>query len=77
MIKTLNIVNGDACIDMMKKAQIVGDFLPWRDFLHEGSVPVNLPLEELSLARAKFISDYGLGKFDDIKKDFLQALESL
>ncbi|HIP52243.1 MAG TPA: DUF1835 domain-containing protein [Campylobacterales bacterium] len=70
MIKTLNIVNGDACIDMMKEAQIIGDFLPWQDFLHEGPVPVNLSLKELSLVRAKFISDYGFGKFDDIKKDF-------
>jgi len=70
MIKTLNIVNGDACIEMMKEAQIVGDFLPWRDFLHEGSVPVNLTLEELSLVRANFIANYGFGKFDDRKKDF-------
>ena len=70
MIKTLNIVNGDACIDIMRKAKIEGDFLPWQDFLHEGSVPANLTLEELSLVRAKFISDYGLGTFDDIKKDF-------
>ena len=70
MIKTLNIVNGDACIEMMRNAQIVGDFLAWQDFLHEGPVPANLTLEELSKVRANFIADYSLAKVDDIKKDF-------
>ena len=77
MIKTLNIVNGDACIDMMKEAQIVGDFLPWRDFLHEGSVPQNLTLEELSSVRANFIADYGFGSLDEIKKDFVMRDKKL
>lgn len=70
MTKTLNIINGNACINMMKEAQIRGDFLAWQDFLHEGPVPFDLTLEELSLVRARFISDYGLGKFKNIKKDF-------
>ena len=70
MIETLNIVNGDACIHIMKKAHIKGDFLPWRDFLHEGAVPANLSLEALSKIRAKFISNYGLGSLEKIKKDF-------
>jgi hypothetical protein len=54
----------------MKEAQIEGDFLPWRDFLHEGPVPANLTLEELSLVRANFIAGYGFGSLDDVKKDF-------
>lgn len=70
MIKTLNIINGDACIKMMKAAKIVGDFLPWRDFLHEGPVPANLSLEELSKVRAKFIADCKFGKLKEIEKDF-------
>jgi hypothetical protein len=70
MTKTLNIVNGDACIDIMKEAQIISDFLPWRDFLHEGTVPANLSLEELSKVRVKFISDYGFGQRKEIQKDF-------
>jgi len=77
MIKTLNIVNGDACIDMMKKAQIAGDFLPWQDFLHEGPVPANLPLEALSIVRAKFIADDGLGELSAIQKDFESRDEKL
>ena len=70
MTKTLNIVNGDTCINIMKEAQIEGDFLAWKDFLHEGPVPANLTLKELSQIRANFISDYGLGDFDSITKDF-------
>ena len=70
MKKTLNIINGDACINIMKKANIEGDFLPWRDFLHEGSVPAGLTLEELSIIRAKFISEYGLGEFSEIYASF-------
>jgi hypothetical protein len=72
MIKTLNIVNGDACINIMKKAGIKGDFLPWRDFLHEGSVPANLSLKKLSKVRAKFIADFGMGDFTTIHKEFLE-----
>ena len=70
MNKTLNIINGDACINIMKEAYIEGDFLPWKDFLHEGSVPKGLTLEELSIIRANFISEYGLGEFSEIYKNF-------
>jgi len=61
----------------MKKAQITGDFLPWQDFLHEGPVPANLPLIELSVVRAKFIADYGFGELNAIQKDFESRDEKL
>ncbi|CAA6802784.1 MAG: Unknown protein [uncultured Sulfurovum sp.] len=77
MIKKLNIVNGDTGIDIIKKAEIAGDFLPWRDFLHEGPVPAGLSLEVLSKIRAKFISDYGLGDFKTIKKEFRERNQKL
>ena len=77
MIKTLNIVNGDTCIKIMKEAEIVGDFLPWQDFLHEGFVSDKLTLESLSLKRAEFISSYGLGQLKDIEKDFKKRDEKL
>jgi len=70
MNNTLNIVNGDACINMMKEAGIVGDFLPWRDFLHEGPVPSHKTLIEVSKVRAKFISEYGFGAYETLLKDF-------
>lgn len=77
MIKRLNIVNGDACISMMKKAEIEGDFLPWGDFLHEGPVFNYLSLEKLSKLRAQFISNYGLGDFNEIYKEFEQRDKKL
>lgn len=77
MIKVLNIVNGDACIDIMKEADIQGDFLAWRDFLHEGPVPTNTSLEELSKIRSKFISDFGFGTFQKIHLNFLQRNNKL
>lgn len=77
MIKTLNIVNGDACIDMMKKAGIKGDFLPWRDFLHEGPVLAHLSLEKLSKLRAQFIANYGFGQFDEIYEEFKERDKKL
>ena len=70
MKRILNIINGNACINIMKKANIKGDFLPWLDFLHEGNVPAGLTLEELSLIRAKFISEYKVGEFSEIYKRF-------
>ena len=70
MNETLNIVNGDACINIMKKAGIEGAFLSWHDFLHEGPVPKNLSLEELSLIRVAFISDFIQGNRKEIRKAF-------
>lgn len=57
MVKVLNIVNGDIAIKIIKNADIQGDFLPWSDFLHEGSVPYCSSLEELSEIRINFIEE--------------------
>ncbi|CAA6819295.1 MAG: Unknown protein [uncultured Sulfurovum sp.] len=77
MSKVLNIINGDACINMLKEANMQGDFLAWKDFLHEGPVPTHLSLTELSKVRARFIADFGLGTFDEIYLDFLQRNKTL
>jgi len=69
-METLNIVNGNACIGIMKEAGIEGDFLPWNDFLHEGPVPKELSLDELSHIRAKFISNFKVGSFREIYREF-------
>jgi len=69
-MQVLNITNGDIVIDIMKKANIIGDFLPWSDFLHEGPVPQNFTLPQLSKIRAHFIHEKGLGDFSDIHLDF-------
>ena len=70
MVKILNIVNGDAVIQIMKTANIDGDFLPWRDFLHDGPVPQNFSLDKLSKIRAHFIYEQGFGKLDELNQSF-------
>jgi hypothetical protein len=64
----------------MQKAGIAGDFLPWRDVLHDGPVPDGLCLPQLSEVRAQFISDRGWGKAERIKQSFIErdrTLESI
>ncbi len=77
MKRVLNIINGDGCIKIMREANIEGEFLPWRDFLHEGSVPAGLNLDELSIIRAKFISEYRVGEFNEIYKNFKERNSKL
>ena len=72
MSKTLHITNGDSAVEVMKQANIEGDFLPWRDVLHEGPVPKDLSLSELSALRAKFISDVGWGTFEKVSASFIE-----
>ena len=77
MEKILNIVNGDACIDIMKEAGIKGEFLPWRDFLHEGPVPEGFTLQQLSKIRANFIINLGFGEFKQVHQDFQERDKKL
>jgi len=77
MEKILNITNGDCAVEIMKKANIPGELLPWHDVLHDGPVPADLSLEELSKVRAKFIVERGWGTPEEIEKDFLQRDNTL
>ena len=72
MQKVLHITNGDNTVDVMIKANISGDFLPWRDVLHDGPVPNDLALESLSNIRAQFIIDRGWGAATDVRQSFAQ-----
>jgi hypothetical protein len=53
----LHITNGDIAADLLRRSQLSGDILPWRDALHDGPVPAGLSLEELSRLRASFIDE--------------------
>jgi hypothetical protein len=58
----LNLTNGDSAVQIMQDAGLPGIFLPWRDVLHEGPVPTDLSLDDLSAVRARFIGhDRGWG----------------
>jgi len=68
----LNITNGDCAVEIMEKANIPGEFLPWRDVLHDGPVPACHSLEELSEVRAKFIIDRGWGTPQNVERHFIE-----
>jgi hypothetical protein len=68
----LHITNGDSAAGVMREAGIAGEILPWRDVLHEGPVPANLPLEELSQVRAEFIAECGWAAHDTVIAQFRQ-----
>ncbi len=72
MDNILNITNGDCAVEIMRKANIPGVFLPWRDVLHDGPVPDHVSLEALSRVRAEFISSRGWGDLEDIDKEFIE-----
>ncbi len=72
MQNILNITNGDCALAIMQQAELPGRYLPWRDILHDGPVPADLSLTELSQVRAQFIIDCGWGKPDAIRQSFLE-----
>lgn len=72
MRNVLNITNGDCAVEIMKKANISGVFLPWRDVLHEGPVPDDLSLDELSKVRAQFIIERSWGSTEKVTNSFVQ-----
>lgn len=67
----LNITNGDSAVRIMVEARIPGEFLPWRDVLHEGPVPGDLALEALSRVRADFFVDQGWGEAGRVRQAFV------
>jgi hypothetical protein len=56
---------------------VQGEFLPWRDVLHEGPVRAGLTLEALSQERAAFIADCGWSSLAEVRKGFQQRDEAL
>lgn len=77
MRNILNITNGDCAVDIMKKAEIPGAFLPWRDVLHDGPVPKGLTLEELSKIRSRFIISRNWGTPENIDRHFIERDNAL
>ncbi|RJG50542.1 DUF1835 domain-containing protein [Motilimonas pumila] len=69
MSRILNITNGDHAVDVMRAAHIEGDFLPWRDVLHEGPVP-DLPLPALAEVRAEYIASMGWAYYPEVINSF-------
>jgi hypothetical protein len=70
MSDRLIITNGDDAAARMQEAKIAGEILPWRDILHEGPVPPELNLEDLSAVRAQFLSQRGWIGEDELRSAF-------
>lgn len=69
-VTVLNIANGEATAERVRKAGVPGDLLPWRDLLHEGPVPTGLSLPELSKTRADYLAATGAGTTADLEAVF-------
>jgi len=69
-MKILNITNGTNTVDLMQAAEISGDKLSWDDLLHEGPVPADLSLDELSVIRADYIIAQGWASAEQVKDKF-------
>lgn len=70
MTNTLHITNGDSAANLLRDAKIAGHYLPWRDVLHDGPVPGDMSLYQLSKIRAKFIADVGWASQDGAEREF-------
>lgn len=73
----LHITNGDCAIDVMKKASIKGEFLAWRDVLHEGPVPCGLSFESLCQVRSNYLITQNFGNSDLIQQHYLELVDQL
>ena len=73
----LTVTNGDGAVAALSAAGIPGHIFPWRDVLHEGPVPADLSLPQLSRVRAGFIAGRGWGREDEVGRDFQKRDEKL
>ena len=55
----LHVTNGDSARVLIERSGLGGDVLPWRDVLHEGPVPGELPPDDLRRVRVRFLSRSG------------------
>ena len=77
MQSTLHITNGDATVAGMRSGGIEGEILAWRDVLHEGPVPADLDLRELSNVRADWIAGEGLSNKQEVRRSFAERDDML
>lgn len=67
----LHITNGDSAGETLGLSGVPGEWLAWKDFLHEGPVPAGLSLSALSDVRARFIANQRWGNdYDSVLADF-------
>jgi hypothetical protein len=73
----LIITNGDSAAALLREAGYRAEILPWRDILHDGPVPKDTDLEELSAIRAAYLSQAFDIPLEDVQGDFRKRDETL
>ncbi len=66
----LHLTNGDSAVRPIEELGIGGEVIPWRDVLHDGPVPPNLSLRDLSRVRAEYLASEGFGNAADLAREF-------
>jgi hypothetical protein len=67
----LHVTNGDAAAELIRRAGLPGETLPWRDVLHEGPVPGGLTPQALAEVRARFLAERGWARCETVLADLL------
>jgi hypothetical protein len=65
----LHVTNGDAAADAIRSTGLDGDWIVWRDVLHEGPVPAAASDDELREIRAAFLARCGWAERDTARAD--------
>lgn len=65
----LHVTNGDAALAVLRESGVPGDFLAWRDALHEGPVPALAP-PALRETRARFVAEAGWEPYEPALASF-------
>ena len=74
----LHITNGDSVIAGFQAGHIAGEYLPWRDVLHDGPVPQRTSLEALSDVRAAYLADtFGGAGYEAARAEFAKRDRAL
>ncbi|MSP78264.1 MAG: DUF1835 domain-containing protein [Dehalococcoidia bacterium] len=66
----LHITGGDAAADLIHKASLPGEVLPWRDVLHEGPVSRHASSAEFNEIRSRYIAAQGWDTYENVLAGF-------
>lgn len=67
----LHVTNGESVVQTWRETGLPGEIFSWDDVLHEGPIPADLPLEQLSDIRARFLADEWASSYEDIRAAFV------
>lgn len=75
-MRRLIITNGDMAAELLQKAGIGDEILPWRDVLHEGPIP-DADDDLFGMIRAKYLAEGDADDAKSIEADFKARLKLL